>query len=130
MAEVPGLPPLDPAIVKATVSVCLDAINSAGVSSLKAKCREAGADVEHTAMVCEAATLKESNKALMVEPSPVLVDMMGLDPRVFPIGSFCTGLATWAHGFRTAFDILDKHIQANASSQHRRDSNDSVPKSQ
>ena len=115
VVEDPGLPPLDPEIVKGTVRTIVEAVDAYAVGSIRSKAREAGADAASVNELAEACALKDSSKALIVEPSPILCDLAGLDPRLMPIGSFLAGLATWGASYKTAMARLEQIIQENAS---------------
>lgn len=113
-------PPVDPELVRRTTDAILKAIDGVCCRWIESEARKAGADQSSVALIVDQAKLQDSQKSVMVETSPIILESLGVDSSNYPIAAFLAGLGTWALGLFGAVSGLRRIQQENQ--QHARDS--------
>lgn len=97
-APLPAAPPVDPQLVKDTTAAILSAIDGVTCRWFAAEATKLGSDKESTSLLVEEVKLQDSQRAIMVETSPAVIQSLGIDSQNYPIAAFCVGLVTWILG--------------------------------
>lgn len=109
-SSLPDVPP-DPGLVKRTTATLLQCGDQIGRRVIAWQGRKAGADDKTLATLDRAAALPVDAKAVMVETSPDVAAVLGIDPRQYPVVVFCGALGLWGSNLALAIVEL-KELQA------------------
>jgi len=88
-------PPVDPGLVRDFVASVLGLLDSVAQTWIESKAKGVNIDAAGQKQWREAVSLKEVPKRLMVDNSPAVVELLGIDAAHLPVAAFCSGLLAY-----------------------------------
>ena len=99
-------PPVDPALVRDFFASVLGLVDSVAQTWIETKAKGVNIDGPGQKAWREAVALKEVPRRLMVDNSPAVVELLGVDAAHLPVAAFCSGLLAYVGCIWTAVSEL------------------------
>lgn len=86
---------IDPSVVQRTTKYVLESLNNFAVRYVGSEARKVGAAENEINRVQRAASLPPGPEKLMVELSPDVVGVLGINPKHYPVAAFVGAMGLW-----------------------------------